>query len=240
MIVAVRKRLDSSDSKSVGISTKGSLDQAGHDSPVIGKEEVEGGERVDQIRDILFGAQRQDYEKRFSRLEELLVKNISELSNETTNKFTNYQAEYDERLTRLEELLVKNVSELNHEYERKLNSHKSENYKSFQETEGVLKKAISDLKEETGKQFNVQKSEYSQKLSSLEENLVNVVSDFRKQLDSKAASLLQDIDRAKSDIHQSLEYINLNKVDRSNLAGFLHNMAASLENKDNKMGSGKK
>ena len=238
--MAVRKTLDSDASKSAGISAKGSIDQTGDDSPAVGKGKFEGGEHVDQIRDILFGAQRQDYERRFARLEELLVKNISELNNETTRRFASYQEEYDRRLTRLEELLVKKVSELSLEIERKINVHKGENDKSFRELEEQFRKAISGLKEDTGKQFNLQKSEYSQKLSSLEEKLVSVISGLRKQSDSDAASLRQDIDRAKSDIHQSLEHLNINKVDRSNLAGFLYHIATSLENKDNKTGSGKK
>jgi len=84
--MVVRKTVDGDVSKSPGTSARGSMDKMGDDFHAVGKGGVESGEHVDQIRDILFGAQRQDYERRFARLEELLVKNITELGNETTRK----------------------------------------------------------------------------------------------------------------------------------------------------------
>jgi len=46
----------------------------------------EGG-NIDKIRDILFGVQMRDYEKRFSRLEERLLKESADLRDETTRRF---------------------------------------------------------------------------------------------------------------------------------------------------------
>jgi len=238
--MAVRKTLDSDASKSAGISDKGSTGQMGDDFPAAGKGAIEGGEHVDQIRDILFGAQRQDYERRFARLEELLVKNISELSNETTRKFAGYQEEYNRRLTRLEELLEKKVSELRLDIEHKIDAHKGENDKGFHESEEQFKNAIARLQEDTGKQFHLHKSEFSHKLSSLEGDLAKTTSDLKKQSDSDVASLKQAVDNAKSENIRSLERLDMNKVDHSTLAKFLHHLATSLENKDNKADSIKK
>jgi hypothetical protein len=232
--MAVRKTLDSEASKSAGTSAKGSIDQIGAGFPAAGKGAIDGEEHVDQIRDILFGAQRQDYERRFARLEELLVKNISDLSNVTTRESASYQEEYDRRLTKLEELLVKKVSELSLDIERKIDILKGENDKSFRELEEQFKKAISGVKEDTGKQLNLQKSEFSHKLSSLEGDLVKTISDLKKQSDSDAASLKQDIGNAKSENIRSLERLDMNKVDHSTLAKFLHHLAANLEHKDTK------
>ena len=238
--MAVRKTVDGNAPKSSGMSAKGNIDQVGNDSPATGKGGIEGGEHVDQIREILFGAQQQDYERRFARLEELLVKNISELSNETTRTFASYQEEYDRRFTRLEELLVKKVSGLSLDIEHKIDAHKGENDKGFRESEEQFKNAISRLQEDTGKQFHLHKSEFSHKLSNLEGDLVKTISDLKKQSDSDVASLKQDIDNAKSENIRSLERLDMNKVDHSTLAKFLHHLATSLENKDNKADSIKK
>ena len=88
---------------------------------------AEAEQRVDQIRDILFGAQRDEYDRRFTRLEELLVKSISDLSNETAQKMGNQRTEYDQRFTRLEELLVKSISDLGNETTEKLKAFFNQN-----------------------------------------------------------------------------------------------------------------
>ena len=62
---------------------------------------AEAEQRVDQIRDILFGAQRDEYDRRFTRLEEMLVKNVSDLGNETTEKLNSQRDEFNQRLNRL-------------------------------------------------------------------------------------------------------------------------------------------
>ncbi|OGO17129.1 MAG: hypothetical protein A2Z02_00960 [Chloroflexi bacterium RBG_16_48_7] len=72
-------------------------------------------EKVDRIREILFGAQREEYDKKFSRLEELLVKNIANLNNEMTEKLGALRDEYDKRFSRLEELPAKNVTGVNND-----------------------------------------------------------------------------------------------------------------------------
>src|SRR5262245_5515000 len=46
-----------------------------------------GGGNVDKIRDILFGSQMRDYEIRFARLEETVVKETSELRDSSRRRF---------------------------------------------------------------------------------------------------------------------------------------------------------
>src|SRR6201982_3364027 len=54
-----------------------------------GKEE---GANVDKIRDILFGSQMRDYEKRFARLEETLVKETVEIRETNRRRFDQLEA----------------------------------------------------------------------------------------------------------------------------------------------------
>jgi hypothetical protein len=44
------------------------------------------GSNIDQLRDIIFGGQMREYEKRFARMEERLVKEISELREEVRQR----------------------------------------------------------------------------------------------------------------------------------------------------------
>ncbi|MGA9594256.1 MAG: hypothetical protein WBS18_14245, partial [Candidatus Acidiferrales bacterium] len=44
------------------------------------------GANVDKIRDILFGSQMRDYEKRFARLEESVTKALDTLRDDTTKR----------------------------------------------------------------------------------------------------------------------------------------------------------
>jgi len=238
--MAVRKKTDDGVARKTGVSTAGSDMQAVDKSPVTGNEITEGGERVDQIREILFGAQRQEYERRLTQLEELLVKNIAELSKETAGKFSSHQQENDKKFARLEELLVKNISDISRDFERKIDSHKGENDKRFQQLEQHFGEAIAELKKETGRQFDVQKNEYIQKLNSLEDKLAKAVTDIHKVMDADVASLTKDIATAKSDLVRSLDQLDGHKMDRSSLAKLLHNAATGIEGKEHKTDSGGK
>jgi hypothetical protein len=51
-----------------------------------------GGENVDKIRDILFGSQMRDYDQRFTRLEERLLKEAAELRDDSRKRFDALEA----------------------------------------------------------------------------------------------------------------------------------------------------
>ena len=55
---------------------------ASNNEPQTAAEEVREGANVDKIRDILFGAQMRDYDKRFARLEDRLMKDADALREE--------------------------------------------------------------------------------------------------------------------------------------------------------------
>ncbi|MFA5450614.1 MAG: hypothetical protein WC231_01260 [Dehalococcoidales bacterium] len=77
-------------------------------------------DRVEQVREILFGAQREEYDRRFGELEELIAKSISDINGETTRKNNALRNDYDKRLARLEELLISNISELSNDTSSKI------------------------------------------------------------------------------------------------------------------------
>jgi DNA anti-recombination protein RmuC len=209
--------------------------------PSIPVNEVpEGGERVDQIREILFGAQRQEYERRLAQLEELLVKNITELSKETAARFASLQQETDKKFARLEELLVKSISDVSRDIERKMDSHTSDNDKRFKQMEQRVDEALSELKKEVAHQFNLQKNEYIQKFGSLEEKLPKIVAEINKRMEAEVASLTRSIDTSRSESTRSVEQLERQKMDRISLAKLLHGAAAGIEGKEPKADVGGK
>ena len=64
--------------------------------------EAEGGASLEKVRDLLFGVQMRDYDRKFARLEERLVKETSDL-----------REDVKKRLAAIEQLLAEEVETLN-------------------------------------------------------------------------------------------------------------------------------
>ncbi len=109
-------------------------------------DRAEPQDRVEQVREILFGAQREEYDRRFGELEELLVKNTSDLSNEITRKVGALRNDYDKRLARLEELLINNISDLGNDTAKKIEA--LSNDLSQTRSEKIDKTALTALLEQ--------------------------------------------------------------------------------------------
>lgn len=56
-----------------------------------GATELTGGASIDKVRDILFGVQMRDYDKRFARLEERLVKDTAELREDVRKRLASLE-----------------------------------------------------------------------------------------------------------------------------------------------------
>lgn len=144
-------------------------------------------QKVGEIRDILFGAQRDEYDRRFTRLEELLVKSISDLTNETTAKIGNQRDEYDKRLTRLEELLVKSITDLSNETAEKLGTQRDEYDKRLTRLEELLVNNISELSSETSKRFESLSNSLTEQLKNEQELRTQSDQELAKEKVDKAA-----------------------------------------------------
>lgn len=104
--------------------------------------------KVDQIRGLLFGAQREEYDRRFSRLEEMLVTGISDLSDEMASKLGAQKEDTDKRLARLEESLLKTVAETNEKFTARLNAQREEYEKKLARIQELLVENIAQLDDE--------------------------------------------------------------------------------------------
>jgi hypothetical protein len=168
--------------------SSGSLGQSSIQGTGDRSANIEPQDRVDQVREILFGTQREEYDRRFNRIEELLVKNISDLSNETTAKFGDLRDDYDKRISRLEESLVKNLSDLNNETTKKFTALRNEYDKKIAHLEELIVKSISDLNNDTTKQLDA---------------LGNNIAELRQEKVDKAAvsKLLKKILKVSHDLN---------------------------------------
>lgn len=165
------------------------------------KEEPDIGS-VDKIRDIIFGNQMRDYEKRFSRLEERLMGEIKDLRVET-----------GKRLDSIEQFIKKEIESL------------SERLDAEQKQRAEKDEALSkDLKENIGS--------VSKTIERLDEKQIKDSRDLRQQLLDQSKNLSNQIlDKHKESSHaldQNVQELREDKVDRSALSELLMEMAVRM------------
>ena len=161
-----------------------------------------GGGNLEKIREILFGAQVHDFEKRFTRLEEKLLKETADSRTETKKRFDSMEAFIRKEI----ESLVERV--------------KTEQG----ERSDAVKEISRDLRE-TAK--NLEK-----KLAQLDEQATKGQRELRQQILDQSKSLTDEIrNRVKESaalLTRELKELRSDKTDRSALAGLFTEAAMRL------------
>ena len=162
----------------------------------------DGGANIDKVRDILFGGQMREYERRFMRLEERLIQETSDLredvrkhltalelfvKQETTSLADRIRAEHDERTDATKDLA--------HEAR--------ESAKAFEKKTGQIDDYIGKVQREL-----------RQQMLELHQTMTE---DMRKKVEDVLARLSQEAHELRTD-----------KTDRSTLAALLTEMAMRL------------
>lgn len=166
--------------------------------------EASESQSIDKIRDIIFGNQMQDYDKRFARLEEGLQKQFKELRSETNN-----------RLDSLEAFIKKEVDAL---------SDRLRNEKSLRESStNKLSKEIKDSA------MNISKN-----IRQLEEKQNTDTRDLRQQLLDLSKNLSSEIRKEHKEsskaLDQAFKELNEDKVARTALSELLLELAIRTSN----------
>jgi seryl-tRNA synthetase len=161
-----------------------------------------GGGNIDKVRDILFGGQMRDYERRFNRLDERLAQETGELKEEVRR-----------RLSALE-LFVKQETEsladrIRAEQEERSDAAR-ESSRETREAARALEKKASQLDDQIGK---VQR-ESRQQILELHQR---VSDELRLRMDEVLARLSRETTELRSE-----------KTDRATLAALLTEMAMRL------------
>jgi len=165
-------------------------------------DSVSSGGNVDQIRDILFGSQMKDYERKFSRLEERILKEVSRLKEDSNRRFDS-----------LETFINREVELLSD----KLKSEKNNRDNAVKELAVELNNTAKALEA---------------KLNTLENNTEKEVRELRQALLDQSKNLLNEISTKHTEgmdtLDRSVNELRDEKITRSTLSGLLTEVAIRL------------
>lgn len=164
--------------------------------------DVDGGANLEKVRDLLFGVQMRDYDKKFARLEERLSKDTGDL-----------REDVKKRLASIEQLIRKEIEAL------------SDRLKAEQEERSKSMKDLSRQQDDTVRTFE-------KKTGQLDDQMARSLRDLRQQLHEQGQRLSDDIRQQADDILARLtresQELRADKTDRTALAALLTEMAMRL------------
>ena len=173
------------------------------ESPVVPNGEAPEGANVDKIRDILFGAQMRDYEKRFIRLEARLAKDAADLREETKK-----------RLDTLENFVHEEFESV----AQRLKNEKSERTDSLKDLERETNDATKSLEK---------------KHSHLDDEVAKGMAELRSRILEQSKALMTEIEGRHRDLTAALDRdvktLQDDKTDRRALADLFTEVALRLK-----------
>jgi seryl-tRNA synthetase len=188
------------------VSTKQSRARSATPSiPTDGKvqpAEDMGGGNLDKVRDILFGGQMRDYERRFQRVEERLAQETAELKEEVRR-----------RLSALEQYVRQETESLS----ERIRAESEERSDGAKELSREAREAAKALERKTGQlddQIGKVQRESRQQVLELQQRLSD---EIRARLDEASSRMARETAELRAD-----------KTDRATLAALLTEMAMRL------------
>jgi hypothetical protein len=170
----------------------------------ISAADLAGGGNLDKVRDILFGGQMRDYEKRFNRLEDRLIKECSSIRDDIKK-----------RLDSLEMYVKQEVESLN----ESLTTEQSQRDDATKEVAQELRDSTKSLEKKIG-QLDDQSN---QRQRELRQQILEQSKSLDDEMRQKYESILSVIDR-------EVQELRTDKTDRSTLAALLTQVAMQLNN----------
>ncbi|MFB3922918.1 MAG: hypothetical protein ACE145_14430 [Terriglobia bacterium] len=171
---------------------------------------------VDKIRDIIFGSQMRDYEKRFAHLEERLSADAQALREDTRKRFDALEAFVQKELESLSQ---------------RLKGEKAERAEALKE----LTRELRDTAKVIDKRLSQLDDELAKGTSSLRAQILEQSKQLGSEIETKFRGLSTALDREAQSLHAD-------KADREALADLFTEMALRLKNElklpEGKRGSG--
>lgn len=185
---------------------KGKTNSGKSTTPTQTNVEMPDSGSVDKIRDILFGNQMRDFQRRFSQMEDHFAKATQDLRDETYK-----------RLETLEKFFQKEQDTLKDRIKSEANQRENDDKK----LQDDLKNTASSLKKD---------------LSSAEEKFLELTSELRQQLLDQSKTLSKDIqhkhEQTSKMVHSTANGLDDAKLDRSTLSEYLIEMAMRISHHD--------
>jgi hypothetical protein len=176
-------------------------------SPISPEIENHEGANVDKIRDILFGSQMRDYDKRFGRLEERLIKDAESLRDEMKKRFESLEAFVQKELESLGQ---------------RLKAEKVERAESVKEL-GVQHRDASKA--------------FDKRLGSLDDQLTGDTAELRARILEQSKALTSEIAEKSREVKrlldQEVETLRVDKADREALGDLFTEFGLRLKNEFN-------
>jgi DNA repair exonuclease SbcCD ATPase subunit len=165
--------------------------------------ELREGANVDKIRDILFGSNMREYEKRFARLEERLTKSSDALREDLKKRFDTLESFVREELESLSQ---------------RLKAEKSERSDGLKELTRESRDASKTLEK---------------KLSQVADELTSAQADLRSRILEQSKTLSNQIQKSKEEMESALEHeaqtLRTDKTDRAMLADLFTELSLRLK-----------
>jgi chromosome segregation ATPase len=161
-----------------------------------------GGASLDKVRDILFGVQMRDYERRFARLEERLLKDTSDLKDEVKK-----------RVDALEQYIRSETGSLGD----RLKSERDERVEAAAE-------GMRELRE-SSRAHEKRSAQLDEQLSKSQRDLREQILDQHRRLSEE---IRQKVDEVLAALARETETLRADKTDRATLASLLTEMAMRL------------
>lgn len=157
---------------------------------------------VDQIRDILFGGQMRDYERRFEELEERLKRDADRMRAEMSKRFDGVEA------------MLKDQADRSLSLHKRLETELKSSVESLSSAQDKLGKALRAEAIEADEKNDAQQSALRERLHKL--------------ANETADSMRQTHDQLSATIERAAANLRDEKVARDELAGFFSEMALRL------------
>ena len=167
-----------------------------------GEVDQASGASLEKVRDLLFGVQIREFDKRFVRVEERLAKEISDLKEDVKK-----------RLSTLEGYVKKEVDSL------------EERLKAEQETRSDLLKEVSREIKENAKSFEKKASSLDDQMAKSQKELRQQMLDLNKRLSDEIREKGEEI---MAVLVRETKELRFEKTDRSALASLLTEVAMRL------------
>lgn len=179
-------------------------------TPQLTSGDLSGGGNIDKIREILFGSQMRDYEKRFSRLEDRLLKECASLKDETRKRLETLELFVQQEVESLTER-IRVGQEAGIEAAREIT--REANHELSQE----LRNTVKSL---------------DRRVSHLDDQSARNQREIRQQLLDQSKNLSDEIQQKYLEILSMLEQeaveLRTEKTDRATLAALFTEMAMRL------------
>ena len=192
--------------------------------PQVRTDETAGVGNIEKVRDILFGSQMRDYEKRFARMEERLAKETANLREETRKRFDAIEGYAKREVESLSDRLSTEQNERTESLKREAGSLDERLKVEHTERAEALKELSRELKEADRL--------LEKRIAQLDDLLGKTSRELRQQLLDQSKELSDVIRLKYEDAMAGLERVGrelrLDKVDRSKLSELLMGMALQL------------